>query len=59
MGVASLPEMRKPAIGGEEMGASSRRTLRGGRGQRAWKDQLRNLGDPAERERNSVREDIT
>ena len=46
-GVASLPEKRKPDIGGEAMGESSRRTFRGCRGQRAWKDRSRNLGDPA------------
>src|SRR6185295_17683347 len=31
----------------------------GERGQRAWKDQPRNLGGPAERKTNSDREDIT
>jgi hypothetical protein len=42
------------------MGKSSRRTFRGERGQRVWKDQPRNLGDPAERvETSSEREDIT
>src|ERR1017187_4194632 len=31
--------------------ASSRRSFRGGWGQRAWKDQSRSLGDPTGRER--------
>ena len=51
--------MMKPDIGGEETGKRSRRTLRGGKGQRAWIDRSRNLGDPAEGgNTNTVREDI-
>ncbi len=44
---ASLPYAMKPATGGEAMGASSRRALRGGWGRRMGTDQSRNLGDPA------------
>ena len=51
--------MDEASIGGEEAGKSNRRTRRGERGQRAWTDQPRNLGDPAERKENSDREDIT
>jgi hypothetical protein len=39
----------KPATGGEATGRGNRWALRGERGQRAWKDRLRNLGDPQER----------
>jgi len=38
--------MMKPGTDGEATGKSNRRTLRGGKGQRAWKDRRRNLGDP-------------
>lgn len=48
LSVASLPNELKPAIGGEETSASTRRTLRGERGQRAGTDRSRNLGDPPE-----------
>jgi hypothetical protein len=41
------PDELKPAIGGEAMGKSNRRTCRGGRGQRAGTERPRNLGDPA------------
>jgi hypothetical protein len=44
--VASLPKMMKPGTGDEAMGKSSRRAVRGERGQRAWTDRSRNLGDP-------------
>jgi hypothetical protein len=44
----------KPDIGDEAMGESSRRTFRGERGQRAGKDQSRNLGDPAREPRMSI-----
>ena len=46
--------MVKPATGDEETGAVHRRAFRGGWGQRAGKDSLRKLGDPAEwkRKRN-------
>ena len=47
--VASLPKMMKPGTGDEATGISSRRTARGERGQRAWTDRSRNLGDPQER----------
>ena len=46
--MAKLPYVMKPATAGEAMGASSQRTLRGGWGRRVGKDQLSNLGDPAE-----------
>jgi hypothetical protein len=49
---ANLPELLKPEIGGEAMSRSTRRAFRGGWGQRAGKDQPRNLGDPAERVEN-------
>src|SRR5205085_4939299 len=48
MEVASLPKKMKPDIGGEAM-SSTRRTFRGGWGQRAGIDQSRILGDPAGR----------
>src|SRR5512145_3247367 len=38
--------MMKPGTGDEATGKSSRRAPRGERGQRAWKDRLRNLGGP-------------
>jgi hypothetical protein len=47
MQVASLPELLKPAIGGEATSMSSHRTCRGDWGQRAPKDWLMDLGDPA------------
>jgi hypothetical protein len=63
MEVASLPRMMKPDTGGEAM-SSTRRTFRGGWGQRAGIDQSRNLGDPAGRGKgnrtpNGPREYIT
>ncbi len=45
---AKLPDLMKPDTGGEVMGASSRRALRGGWGRRMGIDQSKNLGDPAE-----------
>jgi len=45
---ANLPDVMKPDTGGEVMGESSRRALRGGWGWRMGTDQSRNLGDPAE-----------
>jgi hypothetical protein len=48
---ASLPEMVKPATGDEITGAVHGRAFRGSWGQRAGKDSLRKLGDPAVRER--------
>jgi len=45
--VAKLPKMMKPDTGGEATGKSTCRAFRGGWGQRAGKDPLRNLGDPA------------
>src|ERR1039458_102945 len=45
---AKLPYVMKPDTGGEAMGASSHRALRGGWGRRMGTDQSRNLGDPAE-----------
>jgi len=48
VGAASLPYVMKPDTGGEAMGASNRRALRGGWGRRRRTDQSRNLGDPAE-----------
>lgn len=48
LSVASRPKQMKPAIGGEETSLSTRRTLRGERGQRGWKDRSRNLADPPE-----------
>jgi hypothetical protein len=45
---ASLADVMKPDTGGEAMGASNRRALRGGWGRRIGTDQSRNLGDPAE-----------
>jgi len=39
--------MMKPDTGGEATGKSTCRAFRGGWGQRAGKDPLRNLGDPA------------
>ena len=47
--VASLPKMMKPDIGGEATSKGTRRAFRGGWGQRAGKEQSRNLGDPAGR----------
>ena len=52
---AKLPDVMKPATGGEARGASNHRALRGGWGRRMGKDQWRNpsrssgqaLGDPA------------
>ncbi len=44
---ANLPEVMKPATGGEVMSTSARRAVRGDWGERASKDQLRNLGGPA------------
>ena len=44
--VASLPKRMKPGTGDEATGKSSRRAVRGERGQRAWKDRSRNLGGP-------------
>ena len=49
---ASLPYVMKPDAGGEAMGKSSHRALRGGWGRRMEKDQSRNLGDPAGRSRS-------
>ena len=43
---AKLPDLTKPTTGGEAMGVSSHRALRGGWGRRAGIDRLRNLGDP-------------
>jgi hypothetical protein len=45
--VAKLPEMLKPATGGEETFVCSRRTLRGGWRWRVGKDSSRNLRSPA------------
>ena len=46
--LASPPYRMKPDDTGDEaMGRCSRRSSRGERGQRAGKDQPRNLGDPA------------
>ena len=44
--VAKLPEMLKPAIGGEETFTSCRQTLRGGWRWRVGKDNSRNLRGP-------------
>jgi hypothetical protein len=61
--VASPPTRMKPEqIAGEATGESNQRTFRGGRGQRAWKDQSRSLGGPARRRAKASdarREDIT
>jgi hypothetical protein len=61
--VANPPTRTKPdQTDGEATGMGSRRTFRDGWGQRAWKDQLRSLGDPVEREpeaTNAQREYIT
>ncbi|NQS97294.1 MAG: hypothetical protein HQ591_02460 [candidate division Zixibacteria bacterium] len=46
MRVANPPGALKPIIGGEATSVCSRRTLRGGLGQRVPTDQSRNLGDP-------------
>jgi transposase InsO family protein len=46
--VASLPDVLKPATGGEVTGVSNRRAFRGERGQRAGTERPRNLGDPAQ-----------
>src|SRR6266852_1162118 len=47
---ASPAKRVKPATGGETTGAIRNWAFRGGWGQRAGKDSLRKLGDPAERE---------
>ena len=47
--------MVKPATGDETTGALHRRAFRGGWGQRAGKDSLRKLGDPAVRTRQRNR----
>jgi hypothetical protein len=46
---ASLPDWVKPAIDREATSASTCRAARGGWGERAPKDQSRNLGGPAQR----------
>ena len=48
--VASLPEMRKPAIDREATGARTDRTFRGEWRQRVGTERPRNLGDPAQRD---------
>jgi hypothetical protein len=45
--VANLPEMLKPATSGEATSASTRWAARGDWGERAPKDQSRDLGGPA------------
>ena len=61
--MASPPTRMKPdETAGEATGKGSQRTFRGGRGQRAWKDQSRSLGGPAGVEAqatNERRKDIT
>jgi len=44
--------MMKPGTGDEVTGKSSRRAPRGERGQRAWKDRQRNLGDPQRKKKH-------
>ena len=44
--MASPPTRMKPETSREATGISTCGTLRGGWGQRAWKDQSRSLGDP-------------
>jgi len=58
--VASLPEVRKPATGGEATSTSSHWAWRGGWGRRAPTGWSRNLGDPVTWvEPNARREDMS
>ena len=59
MAVARRPESMKPVISGEEMGKSTRWTVRGGWGERDPKDRQQVLGDPMRSPEKEVRKDRT